>query len=109
MEAPMHQTTTVPLTIAPEAAEHVRRLGMQSEFEQMLDHVRRTAADLRSIEVTLEPPYDTGDEDRVVIFAFRECPNALEDPLDDQWRRWEIQTFSPDVLRHFVTTTLYLP
>jgi hypothetical protein len=105
----MNQTTTIPITIAPEAAEYVQKLGMQREFNQMVEHVRQTAPDLRSIEVNLEPPYDTGDEDRVVIFAFRECPNVLEDQWDDQWRHWEIQTFSPDVLRHFVTTTIYLP
>jgi hypothetical protein len=37
----------------------------------------------------------------VIIEITRNDPWRLDDPNDDQWKLWSIETFSPDVLRHF--------
>jgi hypothetical protein len=104
----MSVPTAVPLKIEPEAAERVAELGVQAEFERMLEQVRQTVPDLRRIEVILVPPYDTGDEPGIVIEAFRDAaPGAEDGPLRNQWRDWELATFPPDVYRHFVVRFLY--
>lgn len=92
---------TVPITITPEAAECVARLGMQAELERLLEHALQTVPALKRIEVVLEPPYDTGAEDKITIGAIRGDPHWLDDPTWQQWRDWIIQTSSSDVLWHF--------
>src|SRR5260370_25149084 len=87
----MMNPTTIPITIAPEAAERVAELGMQRELERMLDFLREVSGVL-SVDVQLALPYDTGDETSSVL----EVP--LERPWSDasarsQIRDWNIRTF----------------
>jgi hypothetical protein len=96
---------TVPLTVTPEAAARVAELGRQREFEQMLEHARQTIPNLRSLRVTLEPQYDTGEEDRVVIWATIPDPGGVYDPTEAQYGRWFVTTFPPEVCQHFVLLT----
>jgi hypothetical protein len=104
----MDASTTIPVTVSPEAAAHVAALGMQKELDQMLEHARQTIPGLQLLKVWLAPPYDTGDEDTVIIEMTRglscRVPN---DPTEDRWRRWKTQTFPPEVCIHFATLTLY--
>src|SRR5437879_3102769 len=51
-------TTNVPVTITPEASEHVARLGLRKELGQMLDHVCQTMPGLKSILVRFQPAHD---------------------------------------------------
>ena len=62
----MPPTTTVPVSVAPEARSLVAELGFQLEFEQLIEYARSTIQGICGIEVTLDPPYDTGAEDQVV-------------------------------------------
>jgi hypothetical protein len=103
----MSAATTVPLTVTPEAAAHIAQLGMQREFDLMIERTRQTVPYLRSIAVTLEEPYDTGDEPGIVIGAAVDNPHPLEDSSRRQWGRWKIETFPPDVCRHFVMLVVY--
>jgi hypothetical protein len=100
-------TTTLPVTIAPEAAAHVAELGLQREFDMMLERIRKIAPGLRSITVTLAPPYDTGDEFCVLIEVVMDNPHKPYNPAVREWGNWKIQTFSPDVHRHFVLLATY--
>ncbi len=103
----MSRLTTVPVMIPDEAAAHIRQLGMQAEFEQMLEHTRQTVSGLRRIEVTLEPPYDTGNEDGIWIQAIRDRAARVEnDRTWNRWGDWYIEAFSPDVRRHFTFSIL---
>jgi hypothetical protein len=103
----MASATDIPLTIAPEAAERVAELGLQREFEQMLEHARLLLPGLRRLEVTLAPPYDTGDEPRVIIDAFIPPRDPSSDLPDRAYEAWVLATFSPDVLRHILLMTGY--
>jgi hypothetical protein len=103
----MSAVTTIPLTVDPEAADHIARLGMQAEFDRMIEHTRQTVPGLRRIHVWLQPPYDTGDDPGVIIEIIRNDPFQLDDPTRKQWYDWLIETFSPDVLRHFTRFTAY--
>ena len=103
----MNQTTTIPVTVTPEAAARVAELGMQHELDQMLQHTLQTVSDLQSIEVHLAEPYDTGDTPRVIIEARRAGPLLLLDRTEWQWGDWEVRTFPPEVCEHFLMMTLH--
>ena len=104
----MSAPTTIPVTVEPEAAERIAELGLQAEFERMLEHARRTISGLRRIDVVLVPAYDTGDDPGIVLRAFRDpACYAEDDPVRDRWREWELATFSPDVHRHFTLWDVY--
>jgi hypothetical protein len=83
----------------------VAALGLQAEYEQLLQHARETIPGLRQLNVELHPPYDTGIEDRVIIEAV--CAPLAHGPDDRTWweySRWKVTTFPPDVYRHFTVT-----
>jgi hypothetical protein len=103
----MSATTTVPVTITPEAAARVAELGMQKEFDQMLEHTRQVVPGLRAIKVELALPYDTGSEPGITIEAYRSDPWVPNDPTEWNWGRWKIETFPPEVCEHFVMMTLF--
>jgi hypothetical protein len=103
----MATATTVPLIVTPEAGARIAELGMQREFDAMIEHTRQAVPYLRSIEVTLEEPYDTGDEPGIVIWATVDNPHPLADTSETQWSNWKVSTFSPDVCRHFVMLVVY--
>ena len=53
----------VKVTVTPEAAARVAELGFQKEFDQLIEHARTTIPGVRWIEVRMEPPYDTHDQE----------------------------------------------
>jgi hypothetical protein len=98
----MNLNTTIPVTITPEAAQHVAQLGMQAELERMLQHTLQTVSGLQSINVVLDEPYDTGDEPAVVIEVWRDpACHSSEDRTQWELGCWQADSFSPDVCRHF--------
>lgn len=96
----MPTQTAIPVTITPEAAAHIQKLAMQRELEMMIEHTLQTIPGLRELHVVLEPPYDTGEDDSVVL-------EAVTPPTDDVynacqvWGSWFDATFSPEVRQHF--------
>jgi hypothetical protein len=97
----MAAPTTLPVEVTPAAAARIEELGMQREFEQMLEHTKQTVTELHSIEVTLfNDPYEPG-EPRLVITVRREGPGSVDDPTWDNWTDWVIHSFPPDVYRWF--------
>ena len=105
----MASVSTIPLSITPEASAQVAKLGMEEPFEQMLEHTRETVPGLRSIRVTLQPPYDLGEDPCVLIEANRDNPQLQDDPTDREWGYWRLTTFSPKVFPHFVMYSVYRP
>ena|ERR1043166_8032549 len=98
----MDTLSALPVTVTPEAAAHVAELGMQAELEQMLRYACQTISGLLHITVELQPPYDTGDELAVILEATRDLAARKPGELPTQdFDTWQINTFSPDVLRHF--------
>jgi len=106
-EATMSAIAAVPIIIEPEASARVAELGMQKKSEVMLEHPRQAIPGPLQVNATFEPPYDTGDEPRVVTEALRGGPFHVDDPTRAQWITWAIENFPPDVLRHFTTLILY--
>ena len=102
----MASTATIPITVSSEAEAFIAGLGMQAEFEVLLDHARQAIADLRAIEVTLDETPETGPPG-VIIGAQRGDPWVEDDPTNRDWRRWLITTFPPEVCQHFVMMSDY--
>jgi hypothetical protein len=103
----MSTTTTVPLSATPEAAAHIAKLGMQREFDLMIEHARQTAPSLRSIAVTLEDRYDLGGEPVIVIESTVDSPLPQGDSFEWQCGGWQVRVFPADVCRHFVMLAVY--
>jgi hypothetical protein len=97
-ETNMNIPVGVPVTITPEAAEHVEKLGMQPELERMLEYLATQIPDVHRLDVVLYPPYDTDVGDKVVIEVIKSLPPGEElDPAVRQWRNWYCDQFGPDV------------
>jgi hypothetical protein len=99
--------TNIPCTISAEATAHVTELGIQREFEQMLDHTLTCIPNLRRVEVALEPPSEDDDEWRIVIASWLPAQGTGPNPTMKQWDEWVINTFSPDVWRHVAMLTFF--
>jgi hypothetical protein len=106
----MTDSSTIPVTIRPEAAARVDELGLQQEFEQILGFVCRNFSGLSRLDVILSEPYDHVD-DPIVYFE----PHVLHPPPGEEpdrepwqsWCHWMTSAFSPDVLRHFNLSEVY--
>jgi phosphopantothenoylcysteine decarboxylase len=104
--------SAVSTCVSAEAASWVELLGMESEFEKMLEHAKASVPDLRSIDVTLSRRPCQDVEAQVFLMATMDDP-ALDDDVaqstKSNWDKWVIDSFSPDVNRHFVMMTRYEP
>ena len=98
----MH-SSTVPVTITPDAAARVAELGMQAELEQMIEHTRQIVPGLQSLEVVLVERYDLGGEPGITIRAL----TTLFPPerVEDQWGSWQVRAFPGRVCEHFAMLT----
>jgi hypothetical protein len=103
----MTAPSTIPCTISTEATAHVAELGIQREFDQMLEHTLTGIPDLRRVDVTLDPPSEDDDESRVVIVSYLPALRKGPHPAMEDWSQWVVNTFSPDVWRHVAMITLF--
>lgn len=97
MASPM----TIPVQVEEDAAARIAELGLQSEFERILEHAKQTITDLRSIEVTrYDDPHEPGPP-RVLITAWLNGDPTQEHATQEQWDRWVIDTMPSKVLHWF--------
>jgi hypothetical protein len=80
---------------------------MKAELDRMLEHTLQTVSGLKSIEVKLALPFDTGEEVSLNIWTFREDPHLAYDPTDLDWVAWKRATFPPEVSRYFALLSVY--
>ena len=102
-------SVTVPITITDEAKDYVAELGMQEPFQRMLDHAVETISALRELRVSVQPAYDLGAP-CVLLDAVTPPPRSgYYDTTEDEWGRWRVTTFPPEVFQHFVLLVVYEP
>jgi hypothetical protein len=101
----MAEPATIPITVTPEAAERIAELGVQAEFQQMVDRALQLVPAVKRIEVVLEPAYDTGDDPYLLIYAFHGGPWESGYAAGEKWADWKTFAFHPDVHRHFTLWT----
>jgi len=101
--------TTVPITITDEAKDYVAELGLQEPFQRMLDHTVASILGLRELRVSLQPAYDVGAPCVLLDAITPPPPAGRYDPTEDEWGRWKMSTFPPEVFQHFVLLVAYGP
>jgi hypothetical protein len=97
--------TTIPVTIAPEAAARVAELGMQRELERMLDFLRQEVSGVLSVTVRLLPPYDIGYQSSIELEVAldRPWPDA---PAPRQIREWAAEALPERVNNYLRIVTV---
>src|SRR5260370_42701049 len=92
--------TTIPVEVSFEAKAHIAQLGLEREFEEMLEHVKQTVSSTRKIEVMLvgwpEDPSDLG----IVIMPHHPHPGG-NDPAHREWITWFVDRYPPQRCEHF--------
>ena len=102
--------TGVDVRVEEDAAARVKELGMEQEFEQMLEHARRTAPGFRRIHVTLQyDPACPQNDPGIILWVNRDdlADKTKRDPTDWEWSRWRVETFPPEVDIHFSMISTY--
>ena len=100
-------TTTIPVTITDEAAARIGELGMQREFEQMVEHAKEFFPELRHIEVTLEYDPEEPRDPTILISPHRPHQGVAYDSTDWNWSGWFVRTFPPEVCIHFCLLSFF--
>jgi hypothetical protein len=104
----MSATTTIPVTVELDAAAHIAELGLQREFQEMIEHTKQAVRGLHAIEVVLDRNPEAPDDLGIVIWTHRTHPGSEDDPTGRDWGAWLVRAFPPDVWRHFVMLTIYV-
>jgi hypothetical protein len=102
----MSETTTVPVTLPPDAAARLAELGMQREFDQMVDKIRQTVPELFRIEVEVADRMDGTPTCLVLSALSSRSYNGLIEP-DKELRQWKVTTFPPEVCESLSMDVLY--
>jgi hypothetical protein len=97
----MTAPSTTATRISNEAKEQIEELGMQAEFDRMVQHTREVFPDLIDFEVTVTFPAEHDCGPNIVLWASLPNRGLSYDPREDEWGRWKVRTFSPDACRHF--------
>src|SRR5438876_674217 len=98
----MSTSISVPVSVTPEAAARIAKLGIPSDVDRMIDYARRNLPDLDRIEVELYDRYELGDEPGLSIDAYGRRPFEPVDPPDRDLDRWMVTEFPPEVLEHII-------
>jgi hypothetical protein len=97
----------IPVTVSAEAQARINELGLQREFEQMVEHTLRTVPRLSRVSVELGHDYEEPQQPpRVILNAHRPVPDEL-DRVDWDWGRWLSTTYPPEVFIHFTMLSWY--
>jgi len=96
----MSTKTDIPVTITPEAAAFVAELGLQQEFEQMIEQARQTIPGVVSIRADYYSGYgvDTpGIDIEATVSDFKAAREGR-----GVWGVWRLTAFPPQVGQYFV-------
>ncbi len=97
----MPDTTTVPLTVTPEAEALITEQGMQEPFAQIVEYARKTLPGLRALAAEVALPYDMGIDPGILIWATQDR-HCIGDTLSPpEFREWIIRTFPASVRLFF--------
>ena len=103
--------TTIPVSIAEEAARRVARLGAQYHLETMLDWTRGNVPNLKAIFVV--PRISDLDVHANTVYIDAYCTWEGEEtrsvPIEWDWANWKVQAIPLEVCRHFVMSCTSRP
>jgi hypothetical protein len=94
----MTTSATIPVTVTPEAAARIAKLGIQAEVDRMIDYARHNIPELARIEVNLYDRYELGDEPGLSVDIYSRHPFDQGDCFTRDMGHWVVRTFPPEVL-----------
>jgi hypothetical protein len=98
----MTTSTTVPVTVTPEAAARIAELGLEAEVERMIDHAQQHLPELERIEVILYDRFDGGDAPGISIDIYSRHPFNPEESISGDLSKWFVRAFHSEVLEHII-------
>jgi hypothetical protein len=98
----MITSPTIPVTVTPEAAARVAKLGFQAEVDRMIDYARLQLPEVERIEVVLYDRHDDGDEPGLAVDIYSRHPFNPDEHISSQVSRWAVREFPPEVLWHLI-------
>jgi hypothetical protein len=94
--------TTVPVDVAPEAALRIQELGIQREFDHLLELTRERIPRLHLIEVTRGQDEADGSQGLLFFTAYYDGPQwEVSSPTYSNWHDSLIRAFPPAVIQWF--------
>jgi hypothetical protein len=105
----MATDTTIPVEVSNEAREHIAELGMQREFEEMIEHAKQALPGVRWIDVApTDSPEEPGDL-RILISPHRPPSSNLDEVNRAEWDYigWFVRTFPPKVCENFCVLSFF--
>jgi hypothetical protein len=98
--------TTVPVSIDADAQERINQLGVQKEFDEILEHALQTVPKLVRLDVTCPYNEALGPDQQVVFDAHVTDRNGWEADLD--FGRWIHAHFPTEVAINFLLMTMVI-
>jgi hypothetical protein len=95
-------TATIPVTVTPEAAERIARLGLQAAVGRMIDHARQHLPEVERIEVVLYDRYDDGPEPGLSVDVYSRRPFSPDEHTSSEVCGWLAREFTGEVLEHVI-------
>jgi len=96
----MSTTSNVPVTVTPEASAHVAELGLQKEFEQVLEHALQTIPGLRAVRADYESGY--GVDIPCILIEATVSDYEAASSARDAWGVWRLTAIPPQAGQNFV-------
>ena len=89
------------LEITPEAIARVKELGMEREFDEMLEHTKQFVPNLVAISADrYDDPWEP-DDPRVRIEAEHHASIELQMKTWNEWGAWFVRRYPGAVCSHF--------
>ncbi|MCE9531135.1 MAG: hypothetical protein K8T89_08425 [Planctomycetes bacterium] len=97
-------TSTVPITIGASAQERIDQLGLQTEFEAVLEHAVQTVPGLIRVDVKVDE-HELPEHQAVILDATTKHLEIREElEIEDAQMAWRYQVYPPEVAMHFAMT-----
>ena len=97
----------IPVRISEDAARFIAETGIHEPLQRVMHHIPRHFRGVQGVNVVLDLSPDQSSGPCVVFEVTREDPGVEKDESDWEWRRWEIESFTPEHLEHFVVFSYY--
>jgi hypothetical protein len=100
-------TMQIPVTIPQDVTDYVATLGLQAEFEEILDSIPEHYPDPSKIICEFDPGNPDEEDPSVIISPFLEDKGPIFPTPQMNWTQWAIHRFAGRVLYHFAIVEYY--
>ncbi len=100
-------TTEIPIAISPAVTEYVAELGLQTQFQEILDKVPEYYPNPSRIKCEFDPGVPDEEDPVVIIMPTIPDRGSTDPPPHMKWLEWVATKFSGRDYRHFVVLESY--